>query len=338
MSTALQRTARIALAWAADHRPAIVARAIHTTELGPRTGEDLLLVNITGDVAGVAFRGVGDDIVRRAAAALLASGGRQTMLPLTISFEDATAAGLSCGGTAQVLLQHLADVPTALWHQVIAGRPVALATDLSDDTGTLVVGDRLDATGPLLESPEGLEIARAAARLLAEPGAPTITVTIGEREVLLEAWNPVPQLLLVGRAALTEAMTDLARLLGWRSHVQTEADAAVTAVDELGPNDIVIVLEHRPSVATPVLVRALQRDVGYVGAIGSRRTQVARATALDRAGVSPEHRARVHGPTGLDLGARTPMESAVSIAAEILAERGGRDARPLRVTDTSITP
>ena len=105
---------------------------------------------------------------------------------------------------------------------------------------------------------------------------------------------------------------------------------------EAGPQltaaDMVVVLEHRPSIATPVLAAALRRRVGYVGALGSRRTQEARRHALENAGLTHVDLAGLHGPTGLDLGARTPAETAIAIVAEILAERSGRRAGPPKPT------
>ena len=107
--------------------------------------------------------------------------------------------------------------------------------------------------------------------------------------------------------------------------------------ETLGVDDAVIVLEHQHTIATPVLVAALRAKVGYVGALGSRRMQAARVRSLRDAGVSDDEIAALHCPTGLDLGARTPAESAVSIVAEIIADRAGRDAAPLRAGTNRIS-
>lgn len=98
----------------------------------------------------------------------------------------------------------------------------------------------------------------------------------------------------------------------------------------LGPRDAVCVLTHDPKFDVPAIVAALQTKVGYLGAMGSRRTTEARAQRLREAGVSEEGIARVMGPIGLDIGARTPEETAVSICAEIIASRTGREAPSLR--------
>jgi xanthine dehydrogenase accessory factor len=155
--------------------------------------------------------------------------------------------------------------------------------------------------------------------------------------VLIECWTPVPRLVVVGAAAVADALAAQAALLGWEPSIVANVDAAMAATQALTASDIVVVLEHRPSIATPVLAAALRGAVGYVGALGSRRTQEVRRTALLDAGVTEAELAQLHGPTGLDIGARSAGETAVSIAAEIIAVRSGRDPRPLRDTATRIS-
>jgi xanthine dehydrogenase accessory factor len=148
--------------------------------------------------------------------------------------------------------------------------------------------------------------------------------------------EPVPRLVIVGAAALAEALTRQVSLLGWQATTTVTLDESLDAINNLSAADMVVVLEHRPSIGTPTLAAALRRRVGYVGALGSRRTQAARRHALEADGVNYVEPARLHGPTGLDLGARTVAETAVSIVAEILAIRSGRSAVALRDTDGHI--
>ena len=145
------------------------------------------------------------------------------------------------------------------------------------------------------------------------------------------AADPAPrQVLLVGVEPFGAALAAQAALLGWSARTTTELDESRAALATLGPHDAVIVLEHRHAVATPVLAAALRGDIGYVGALGSRNMQSARAKSLRAAGATDDEIAALHCPTGLDLGARTPAESAVSIMAEVIAVGSGRDAQPLR--------
>jgi xanthine dehydrogenase accessory factor len=144
-------------------------------------------------------------------------------------------------------------------------------------------------------------------------------------------------ILLVGDEFVGSALVEQARVLGWRARTTTDLDESLGAVKELGHGDAVIVLEHEHRIATPVLLAALRDDIGYVGALGSRKMQSARATSLRAAGATDDELAALHCPTGLDLGARTAAESAVSIVAEIIANTSGRDAQPLRSGKDSIS-
>ncbi len=98
----------------------------------------------------------------------------------------------------------------------------------------------------------------------------------------------------------------------------------------LGPRDAICVLTHDPKFDVPAIVSALETGVGYLGAMGSRRTTDNRNARLQEAGVSDEGIARVMGPIGLDIGARTPEETAIAICAEIIALRTGKEAPSLR--------
>jgi xanthine dehydrogenase accessory factor len=102
--------------------------------------------------------------------------------------------------------------------------------------------------------------------------------------------------------------------------------------EELGPRDAVCVLTHDHKFDVPAITAALETAVGYVGAMGSRRTHADRVRRLIDAGVDEAVLARVMAPIGLDLGARTPEETAISICAEIIALRAGRTVHSLRDT------
>src|SRR5437899_3112123 len=99
---------------------------------------------------------------------------------------------------------------------------------------------------------------------------------------------------------------------------------------ELGPRDVVCVLTHDPKFDVPAIQSALETEVGYLGAMGSRRTHDERTVRLKEAGVDDAGLARVMAPIGLDIGARTPEETAIAICAEIIARRAGRAALSLR--------
>ena len=105
---------------------------------------------------------------------------------------------------------------------------------------------------------------------------------------------------------------------------------------DLGPRDAVCVLTHDPKFDVPAIVSALTTGAGYLGAMGSRRTNEGRLERLRDAGVPEAEIARVMSPIGLDIGARTPEETAISICAEIIASRTGRPSQSLRGTSGPI--
>jgi xanthine dehydrogenase accessory factor len=153
-----------------------------------------------------------------------------------------------------------------------------------------------------------------------------------------EGGAPTPRVVIVGTAEpIGDALARQVALLGWQPVTTSGLEESVTAIGALGSDDAVVVLEHQHAIATPVIAAALRSSVGYVGAIGSRRMQAARVSSLQRAEVSDEELAALHCPSGLDLGAATPAESAVSIVAEIVATRSGRDPAPLRATTNRIS-
>ena len=176
--------------------------------------------------------------------------------------------------------------------------------------------------------------------------------------VFVESFAPPPQMLVFGAVDFTAALTRVAKVLGYRVTVCDAREVFATRArfpqaDEvvvdwpdrllgrvgggLTARDAVCVLTHDAKFDVPALVAALATDVGYIGAMGSRRTHAERIERLEEAGVDPASLRRIRAPIGLDIGARTPEETAVSICSEIIAQRTGRaDARPLRDTEGPI--
>jgi xanthine dehydrogenase accessory factor len=169
--------------------------------------------------------------------------------------------------------------------------------------------------------------------------------------VFIESFAPPPRMVIFGAVDFTAALAKVAKILGYRVTVCDArpvfatparfpmADQVVVAwpdkhLAEVGPKlgarDAVCVLTHDPKFDVPAIVSALATEVGYLGAMGSRRTTDDRVARLREAGVDEAGLARVMGPIGLDIGARTPEETAVAICAEIIALRTGRDAPSLR--------
>ena len=175
--------------------------------------------------------------------------------------------------------------------------------------------------------------------------------------VFIESFAPPPRLLIFGAVDFTAALTRIGKVLGYRVVVVDARPVFATPArfpmadevvvdwpdrylagvgDELGPRDAVCVLTHDHKFDVPAVVAALRTRVGYLGAMGSRRTDEERRQRLRDAGVTDDQLGRLMAPIGLDIGARTPEETAVSICAEIIALRTGRRPPSLRDTEGPI--
>lgn len=172
-----------------------------------------------------------------------------------------------------------------------------------------------------------------------------------ELSVFIESFAPPPRMLIFGAVDFTAALARVAKVLGYHVTVCDArpvfatparfpvADEVVVSWpdrllaevgDSLEPRDAVCVLTHDPKFDVPAITSALKTRAGYIGAMGSRRTTDEREVRLREAGLTDGDLARVMGPIGLDIGARTPEETAVAICAEIIALRTGRPASSLR--------
>jgi xanthine dehydrogenase accessory factor len=254
----------------------------------------------------------------------------------------------------------------ALAAAIRAEEAVALATVIAGpgQGGKLLVGPERSPIGSLGNADLDRVVARDALGELA--AGTTVVRHYGEhgeaREtvvaVFVESFAPPPQMLVFGAVDFTAALVRVAKVLGYRITVCDAREVFATRTrfpqaDEvvvdwpdrllgrvgggLTARDAVCVLTHDAKFDVPALVAALATDVGYIGAMGSRRTHAERIVRLEEAGVDAASLLRIRAPIGLDIGARTPEETAVSICSEIIAQRTGRhDARPLRDTGGPI--
>lgn len=244
------------------------------------------------------------------------------LVQVTVSEADAVAAGLACGGTATVLVQHASAYPGEVWRLLVNREPVCLVTRVRDDelagTDLFTPGTIRDAHG------YGDQVPRLFAR-----GTKAAELIDGEPTVVAVGLWPVPTLVVVGDGLIADALRDTATLLGWQPQVTAGVDESVAAIAVLHRGDAVVVLSHDRAVDGPALVAALHSASGYVGALGSRRTQAARRDWLTDHDVAADAQAHIHGPAGLDIDAHTPVEIAISIVAEILGARAGSSGGPL---------
>ena len=179
----------------------------------------------------------------------------------------------------------------------------------------------------------------------------------GEISVFFEAFSPPPKMVIFGAVDFTAALVRIAKVIGYevtvcdaRAPFATRArfpEADHVVVDwphrylealrsDLGPRDAICVLTHDPKFDVPAIIGALKTKVGYIGAMGSRRTHRERRERLLAAGVREEALEKISSPIGLDLGSRTPEETAVAILAEIIARQTRHQGAPLSAGDGPI--
>lgn len=249
--------------------------------------------------------------------------------------------------------------------------PVALATivSLDGETGDLEVGAKVlirpdhEPLGSLgNEDLDRVVIRDAKGELAAGTTGirhygPNGEARQEEVAIFVESYAPPPRMLIFGAVDFTAALSRVAKVLGYRVTVcdarpvfattqrfpwadEVVVDWPHRLLDKVGPElttrDAICVLTHDPKFDVPAVIAALRTDAGYLGAMGSRRTTDDRNRRLREEGVSDEQLATIQAPIGLDLGARTPEETAISICAEIIALRSGRTAQSLVNTSGDI--
>ena len=290
------------------------------------TGQ-LLAGTADGDRAGAVFEGTMDTVALPLLTSAVATPGTAKG---HVTESDAVDAGLACSGGAQLLGHPLpAQAAAALGAALSDGVPSALASTVDGSAVLVAVGPGLTEVIGSLGSADVDEVVLTRLRELARIGA-TVTEQgdVNGIPVLIDVWVPVTTMLIVGRGAIGTALAAQCELLGWAVRTETELARAVAAAKDFTAADVLVLLDHGPAFDA-VLVELMRSGRGFCGALGSRHTQAARRTRLQAAGVTEEELARLHGPVGLDLGAATPAETAVSVVGEVIAVRRGRCGGPL---------
>jgi xanthine dehydrogenase accessory factor len=311
-----------------------VVRVLDRHGFGTVEPGQLLAAGPDGQTSGLLYLGALDPVAvplaREASAA-------PAVRDAHVAEAAAVDAGLACAGGATLLGHPMpAELADALGTALAEGRRAALASTADGAHQLVLTGPELADRLGGLGAPEADELAADAARRLLRRGATsTERITEGGLDVLLDLWVPVPTVLVVGAGAIGEALLAQAALLGWAGLRVTELADAGAAMAEFTDADVLVLLDHGPEFDA-LLIDGVRRGRGFLGALGSRRTQAARRERLTAAGLTAEELARLHGPVGLDLGARTPAETAVSIVAEVIAGRSGRAASSLAGSEGRI--
>jgi xanthine dehydrogenase accessory factor len=317
--------------WRARGDRIALARVVATRRSAPRPVGSKLIVSETGELAGSISGGCVESEVVEAAREVL-GGGEPRLLTYGISDDLALSVGLPCGGEIDVwvdepdpqLLAELADVARA-------ERRAVFFVDLDDGTQRLVLDGDNDVADELIRSGHSK------------------VVELHGRRVFADVFGPPPRLFVYGAVDTADALCAAAKAIGWRTIVADARGRFATrerlphadeilvawpeeALAQVAPDHTtaILVLTHDDKFDLPLLTGALATEAYYIGALGSRRNQERRRERLLEAGVEEHDLERISGPAGLDIGAHTPAETAVSMLAEIMAVRAGRDGGRLR--------
>jgi xanthine dehydrogenase accessory factor len=318
-------------------RTLAIATAVSIEGSAPRTvGTSMAFdgESVIGSIAGGCVEGAVVDVCEL----VLADGAARTV-EYGVSDETAFSVGLTCGGQLRIRVTPVSAPVEAALRAAAAGEPTGLATVLGDTSGRFEtrIAAELDARVALGETALG-----------------TIDCDGELVDVFFEVATPPARLIIFGAMEFSVALAAAGSALGYRVTVcdprglfATAARfptaevvvqwpttwLASTTVDE---RTVICVLAHDDRFDAEIIAQSLALPVAFVGAMGSRRTHERRVASLRDRGVPEEAIARLHSPIGLDLGASTPEETAVSILAEVISARTGATAAALRETGGSI--
>lgn len=350
-----------------------LATVVRTFDSAPRPPGASMLVTADGSAVGSVSGGCVEGAVYELATEVTTDGVPR-LVRYGISDDEAFAVGLTCGGILDVFVQPVSrstfEGLDAVRDDIDAARPVGVATVIEHPDArwlgrhVIVRPDRFESQLPSERA--STAIADDTLGLLATGRNATLTYgTDGERldegmRIFFDSYAPRPRLIVFGAIDFASALARLGAFLGYRVTVCDARPVFATParfpdVDEvvvswpdryfaeqvaLGLIDsrtVVCVLTHDPKFDVPLLELALRGpELAYIGAMGSRRTHDDRLARLRAAGLTDAELAHLHSPVGLDLGSRTPEETAVSIAAEIISRQWGGSGEPLTLLDGRI--
>ena len=298
--------------WTREGEDIALATVVETWGSSPRPLGSKMLVTRSGKMAGSVSNGCIEGAVFDEAQKVLKSGTPK-VAAFGVADDVAFDVGLACGGHIEVFIQPLGSVHRQLVDMLNRNQPATLRTNLATGEAEL-----LDGTG------SGSELARR------------------DGDVFTEPFRRPAHLVIIGAIHIAIPLHRLARVMGYRVTVVDarakfatkerfpEADELIVAwPDEamsklvVDSSTYVVILTHDPKFDLPALRSVLRKNAGYIGAIGSRKTNQNRFDALRKEGFTEEELSRVHGPIGLDLGSRGAEETALGILAEITATRFG---------------
>ena len=325
-----------AVAWLDEGRQIAIATVIETWGSAPRPVGSQLVIDAGGAFEGSVSGGCIEGAVIQEAIEAIRDGKRR-FLTFGVSNDMAWEVGLACGGTIRIMVEAVGEtggetLSPALLRAIAAapaeGRSAVLLTNISRPGHTLIYPlEEGNAEKPLLE---------AAREAVTADKARILTTDEGD-EVFINVFNPPLRMIVVGAVHIAQDLVPMARIAGYdvtvvdpRRSFATKARFPDTKLETGWPDEVlqalrldhrcaVVTLSHDPKIDDPALIAATASPAFYIGALGSTRTHARRLERLREGGMSEAAITRIHSPVGLDIGARSPAEIAVSILAETVA-------------------
>lgn len=310
-----------------------LSRIVKLDGFGGRTTSDLLGFNANGSFGGLLFGSIDEEV--RAATGV----EPHFSFDVALGDQDAVERGLACGGNAKVITQIVSDDVRILL-LAISQRKVVAAASLWESGKLLFVNEygeslrRIDG----IKLPSAIEesIVERLSRLLSKRATTSTVESISGVDVAFEVYAPSSKGVVIGSSKLADAIVNQFHLIATDLRVTDTLEESLEAVLNLSTNDAIIILSHDHTIGVPVCDIALKVKGIYIGTLGSRHTQQARHEQLLALGYSSSDVNSIYGPVGLNLGSKTPAETALAIAAEFLAHRSGRNPSSLRTSDGPI--
>lgn len=335
-----------AAAWLSQGKRVALATVVATWGSSPRPAGSQLAVREDGAFVGSVSGGCVEGAVVEEALGVIA-GGAPRLLAFGVANETAWEVGLACGGKIRIHVESLAAAPgtggatpastlARLLADRAARRSVVVATTLASGEQRLIYPFDPEGPGEPAADSDGASALRAAAHAAAVADQ-SASCEVAGAEIFLRVHNPPLRLVVVGAVHIAQALCPMAAIAGFAVTVVDPRTAFATperfpgvalstdwpdralAALALDHRSAVVTLTHDPKLDEPALAAALRSRAFYVGALGSTRTQAARLGRMRAAGFDEPTLARIHGPVGLDIGARSAAEIAVSILGQIIA-------------------
>lgn len=331
--------------WREQGETIAIATVIETWGSAPRPPGSKLAVSERGGIAGSVSAGCVEGAVILEAREVMRRGVSK-QLEYGVADETAWGVGLACGGTIKIFVEPgfaLDNLYPAIKHHLAGNIPFVMVSVLRGPQDLMhkkcLVDSKGGVQGDLVISGQMDLVINQSLSFLSSGKSKTLKLPNGI-ELFVEVYPPPPRLIIIGAVHFSDPLITIANAAGFETILIDPRPAFATPerfphagkIMRAWPHEVlpemkidsstfVVLLTHDPKIDDPALIYLLNSPVGYIGALGSRKTHQRRIERLLEKGITQEQISRIHAPIGLDLGGETPGEVAISIMAEIIHEK-----------------